>query len=96
VEVTLYRIVQEALNNAESHSAAAGIRIAAELSPTAAEIEVLDDGAGISDSKVRQAQTAGHFGVSGMRHRADHIGARLQLGEAHPRGTRVAISWPRR
>jgi signal transduction histidine kinase len=96
VEVTLYRIVQEALNNAEIHSAAAAIRIAAELTRTAAEIEVLDDGAGITDSKVRQAQTAGHFGVSGMRHRAEHIGARLQLGEAHPRGTRVAISWPRR
>jgi signal transduction histidine kinase len=96
VEVTLYRIVQEALNNAETHSAAAGIRISVDLSKTAAEIEVLDDGSGISDARVRQAQSGGHFGVSGMRHRADHIGARLQLSEARPRGTRVAVSWPRR
>jgi signal transduction histidine kinase len=95
VEVTIYRIVQEALNNAETHSAAANIRIAADLSKAAAEIEVLDDGGGISDSKVRQAQSGGHFGVSGMRHRAEHIGARLQLGEARPQGTRVAVSWPR-
>ena len=95
VEVTIYRIVQEALNNAETHSAAAGIRIAADLSRAAAEIEVLDDGGGISDSKVREAQSGGHFGVSGMRHRAEHIGARLELGEARPSGTRVAISWPR-
>jgi signal transduction histidine kinase len=96
VEVTLYRIVQEALNNAETHSAAARIRIAADLSKAAAEIEVLDNGSGISDARVRQAQSGGHFGVSGMRHRADHIGARLQLSEARPRGTRVAVSWPRR
>jgi signal transduction histidine kinase len=96
VEVTLYRIVQEALNNAETHSAAGGIRIAADLSRARAEIEVLDDGGGISDARVRQAQSGGHFGVSGMRHRADHIGARLHMGEARPRGTRVAVSWPRR
>jgi signal transduction histidine kinase len=94
--VTLYRIVQEALNNAETHSGAANIRIAADLSRAGAEIEVLDDGGGISDAKVRHAQSGGHFGVSGMRHRAEHIDARLQLGEAHPRGTRVAVSWPRR
>jgi signal transduction histidine kinase len=70
--------------------------VTADLSRTAADIEVLDDGVGISDAKVRQAQSAGHFGASSMRHRADHIGARLQVGEARPRGTRVAVSWPRR
>jgi signal transduction histidine kinase len=96
VEVTLYRIVQEALNNAETHSAGTGVRVTADLSRTGAEIEVLDDGVGISDAKVRQAQSEGHFGASSMRHRAEHIGARLQVGEARPRGTRVAVSWPRR
>jgi signal transduction histidine kinase len=96
VEVALYRIVQEALNNAETHSRATRIRVTARLSRDAAEVEVLDDGVGIGEREARQAGPDGHFGVSGMRHRAGSIGARLRIGEILPQGTRVAAFWPGR
>jgi signal transduction histidine kinase len=96
VEIALYRIVQEALNNAETHSRATHVRVTARLSPEAAEVEVLDDGIGIGEREVRRARWDGHFGVAGMRHRAESIGARLRIGDVVPRGTRVAAVWPAR
>lgn len=96
VEIALFRIVQEAVNNAEVHSGAARVRIGAEITPGAADIEVIDDGAGITEAQIRRAQWGGHLGVSGMRHRADSIGARLRIAERRPRGTRVAVSWNHR
>ena len=95
IELTLYRIVQEALTNAESHSGASMILVSARLSPAAATIRVVDDGIGCDDDSLRDAQARGHLGVPLMRRGATEIGALLEVARMRPHGTRVVLSWAR-
>jgi nitrate/nitrite-specific signal transduction histidine kinase len=54
---------------------------------------VRDDGAGI-DEEVLKAGRQGHWGLSGMRERAEQIGARLRLWSRKGAGTEVELSVP--
>ncbi len=93
-ELALYRIAQEALNNVVHHAQAkhAALRIAFEKEVT---LEVTDDGAGF---RVPKSPTdfapGGHFGLLGMRERADLMGARLEVQSEPGRGTRLSVRLP--
>jgi signal transduction histidine kinase len=93
VELALYRIAQEALNNVARHAkanrATLHIVFAEEI-----RLEVADNGVGF---QVPRSPTefahGGHFGLLGMRERADLIGARLEVqsGQSlaqHPAGAK--------
>jgi nitrate/nitrite-specific signal transduction histidine kinase len=54
---------------------------------------VRDDGCGI-DARMLQSGRDGHWGISGMRERADRIGARLQLWSSPGLGTEVKLTVP--
>lgn len=94
-ELALYRIAQQALNNVLRHAGArrAGLEIA--FADKEITLEVTDDGMGF---KVPQNLTdfapAGHFGLLGMRERADLIGARLEVQSEPGRGTRLVVHLP--
>lgn len=86
----LYRIVQEALNNARLHARARDIRV--ELSQAAGETTVLiaDDGIGFD----RTAAGANRgFGMESMQQRAQLIGARIDWLSQPGKGTQVLLSW---
>ncbi|HEX7739797.1 MAG TPA: histidine kinase, partial [Marmoricola sp.] len=88
VEVQLLRIIQEAMNNARKHSGAENIWVRCRLEAPLAEIEVLDDGAGLG-----RPRNDSH-GLAIMRERAERIGAHLDV-ESRPdsaRGTRVLVT----
>jgi signal transduction histidine kinase len=89
----VYRIGREALINAFRHAAAH--RIEVELSFTSAlfRVCVRDDGCGI-DPQTLDAGRDGHWGLSGMRERADRIGARLRVGNVAAGGTEVELTIP--
>lgn len=87
IEAQLLRITQEAMNNARKHSGAANIWVRCHLDPPLAEIEVLDDGAGLG------APRDDSHGLKIMRERAERIGASLAI-DTRPdsdRGTRVLV-----
>ena len=89
-QVTLYRLVQEALNNVGKHARASN----AEVDVTWAEslqITVHDDGCGFDVSAV----SAGHLGLHFMAERAAAIGATLEVESAPGDGTTVRITLPR-
>lgn len=87
VEQELWRIVQEGLHNIVKHARADRVELTYHYSHGVAEIELRDNGCGFATKHV----TSGHFGLMGMRERADAIGARLDL-ESHPgRGTSVRV-----
>ncbi len=91
VELALYRIAQEALNNVLHHSQAnrAALHIAFEKE---VKLEVSDNGIGFDVPKSPTAFAPGrHFGLLGMRERADLIGARLNVQSEAGRGTRLSI-----
>lgn len=94
VELALYRIAQEALNNVVHHARArhAEVRIAFDKE---IKLEVEDDGVGFSVPKSpTDFAPSGHFGLLGMRERADLIGGRLEVQSEAGRGTRLIVHMP--
>jgi signal transduction histidine kinase len=89
----VYRIGREALVNAFRHSSAKSIEIELEYVAKQLRIIVRDDGCGI-DEKVLESGRDGHWGLSGMRGRADEIGAQLNLWSRVGSGTEVELSIP--
>lgn len=85
----LFRIVQEALANAVSHSHAARIVVRMDYRKHGVLIEVEDNGTGFNPCSVPGPQQ-GHFGLVGMRERCASINAKFDLQTA-PSGTIVRV-----
>ena len=94
VESTIYRIVQEALNNAVKHADArrVGVRIVEDTDQV--EVEVRDDGAGFEPGSGFNAAHQGGFGLVGMRERVSLVGGRLQIESRPGQGTAVRARIP--
>ena len=88
-----YRIGREALANAFRHSHASKIEIELDYSPKHLRVLVRDDGAGI-DPEVLHSGRDGHWGLAGMRERAENIGARLKVFSRANAGTEVELIIP--
>jgi signal transduction histidine kinase len=91
----VYRIGREALLNAFRHSSATRIEIELEYTPTELRMFVRDDGKGI-DEQVVQSGSEGHWGLTGMRERAERIGATLKIRSRAGAGTEVELRVPAR
>ena len=90
--VMLYRIVQEALNNAVKHANPRVIRVEMAVHDQTLNISIADDGRGFSADGEREQQ-AGN-GIRAMNLRAQLIQARLQFGRAEGGGCRVQCAVP--
>lgn len=96
VEHNIYRVVQEACENALKYSKASSIEIRGDLSFDRIEIRVVDDGIGFSDGislDLEDMVANKHYGLAGMHERADLIGAMLKFESASNQGTRIHIRW---
>lgn len=89
VQVSVYRVAQEALNNVVKHAQASRVEVSMSCGPDGVSLAVADDGRGFDPSTV----PSGHFGVGIMRERAEAIGARLDIGPRDGGGTRIALRW---
>ncbi len=89
----VFRICREALVNAFRHSGASRIELKVDYSTTALRVKITDNGCGIAPEFLRTGRER-HWGLSGMRERAQRIGARLKLGNRDPHGTEVDLSVP--
>ena len=96
VENNIYRIVQEACENALKSAHAKSIRLSGELCADHIELQVSDDGVGFDTGVSLQQDellARKHFGLAGMHERAELIGASLQI-DSHPgQGTKVRVQW---
>ena len=88
VQIALYRIAQEALNNVVRHSGASQAEVTLRQDAQRVQLWVCDDGRGFAPEEVR----AGHHGLAIMRERAWAIGARLRVRTAPGQGTRVCVA----
>ena len=89
----VYRIGREALINAFRHARAKSIEVELKYSSSHLRLLVRDDGCGI-DPQVISSGREGHWGLSGMRERADRIGARLHVFSSATAGTEIELSVP--
>jgi signal transduction histidine kinase len=91
VELALYRIAQEALNNVVHHAKARHAVLSMGFEKEV-RLEVTDDGVGFTVPKSpTDFAPSGHFGLLGIRERADLIGARLEVQSEAGRGTRLSV-----
>jgi PAS domain S-box-containing protein len=86
----LFRIAQEALQNAHKHAGARHIDIEFAVRPDSVRLAVLDDGRGPPDP----ALPGTGLGMRTMRYRADSIGGRLSIRPRSPAGTTVLCEAP--
>jgi signal transduction histidine kinase len=91
----VYRIGREAILNAYRHSRAKVIEAEIEYRPTEVRIAIRDNGCGM-DSQQLQREGGKHWGLLGMRERAERLGARLCLLSKVTVGTEVELRVPNR
>jgi len=87
----LYRIAREGLRNAFSHAQAAHIETEMIYGERAFRMRIRDDGQGIPP-EVLQAGRRGHYGLSGMRERAQQTGVKLQIWSGARAGTEIDVT----
>ena len=89
----IYSIGREALVNAFRHSGASSIEVELEYAVNGLRVLVRDNGCGIRPEMLRSGRE-GHWGLSGMRERAERIGAKLKVMSGASAGTEVELSVP--
>ena len=87
------RIAAEALRNAFRHSGARCITVDLRYETRQFRLSIRDDGKGVDEETIKRGQ-AGHFGLHGMRERAEVVGGRLDLWSKPNAGTQVELSIP--
>jgi signal transduction histidine kinase len=97
MEVAIYRVLQEALNNIKKHAQATEVNVVAEFTEKEIVLAVQDNGRGfdVPDSLTDFASN-GSFGVMGLQERAELFGGTLTLESQPYEGTTVRLVLPRR
>jgi signal transduction histidine kinase/ligand-binding sensor domain-containing protein len=87
----VYRIGREAIMNAFQHARATNIEVEVEYAASRLRMLVQDNGCGI-DAQLLQSGKAGHWGLKGIRERAERIGGKLNLFSNPGAGTQVVLT----
>ena len=89
VQIAIFRIAQEALNNLVKHSGATHAKIMLTRDDQAVTLMISDDGCGFDAS----CEFAGHLGLKIMHERANSIDAVLEINSTPGKGTQLGIIW---
>ncbi|HKC48156.1 MAG TPA: sensor histidine kinase [Gemmatimonadales bacterium] len=91
LKTTIFRILQEGVNNTLKHSGADLIYITLSKEADEIQLSIMDNGEGFDISKV---QSSFQFGIASMRQRAKYSGGTLVITTAPGAGTQVFAAWP--
>src|SRR5207249_4261467 len=89
--IAVFRICQEALNNVSKYAAATCVQVRLDAADGRLDLEVYDDGCGISPQDMGKPDS---FGLRGMRERAFSLGGALRISSGPGRGTLIALWLP--
>jgi signal transduction histidine kinase len=89
VQIALYRVAQEGLNNVARHAGASAVAMSLRSGPQGVELRIRDNGRGFDPACV----APDHFGLRIMRERIDTIGATFAIDSAPGCGTQVVVQW---
>jgi len=87
VQIALYRITQEALNNIDKHAQATRVEVSVQDTPTQVELKIADDGIGFDEDDADSTT----LGLGIMRERAGEIDASISIESAPDRGTQITV-----
>lgn len=109
IETSLYRVMQEAINNIARHAAARNVEINLELDDEATHVDITDDGIGfdwhelnttnndgLDENDVDASETMRGLGLMGMQERIELLGGELEILTTPGNGTQVHIHVPLR
>lgn len=95
VRYEILAIAQEALRNVERHAGAGCVRVSLEAQGDRIRLSVADDGRGVpAELDLEELASAGHFGLLGMRERAERVGGELDIGRGTVCGTVLTAILP--
>jgi len=90
----VYRISREVIRNAFAHAGASHIEVEIRYDRDQLRLRVRDDGKGIDPKVLNAGGQPGHFGIPGMRERAQRIGAHLDFWSESGAGAEVELTVP--
>lgn len=95
LKVTIFRIVQEGLNNVAKHAQSDTVRITLACSAGAITLEIADEGVGFDPSEIaaKRGRCIGGAGLVSMRERSEYSGGRFSVKSRKGHGTRIRIVW---
>ena len=91
LEITIYRMLQEALNNVAKHAQAKYVDVILDVEDDRVALTVRDDGIGIADERLHNQST---YGLRGLSERAAFLGGTAKIMAASGKGTTVTITLP--
>ena len=95
LELPLFRIVQESLNNIGKHAQAHNVQIDLTLDqPQTIILTVQDDGIGFPQNRLELAVQDGHVGLKQMRERVENINGQLSISSQEGQGTEIKVQLP--
>ena len=89
VQVAVYRICQEGLNNIAKHAAASRVKIKLHYAAGKVDMHIQDNGRGFAPN----LSVPGHYGLSMMNERAEAVGAKLEIMSRPGKGTAIIFRW---
>jgi signal transduction histidine kinase len=96
LELHLFRLVQQALDNALQHAHASEIRLGGTVSQTVVDLVISDNGIGFASGEkldISSLLANKHFGIAGMFERAVLVGAEMSIQSQSGQGCQVRIHW---
>ena len=93
MEQHLLRIAQEAVTNVLKHAGATKVLVRLHMEAKKLYLRIADNGRGFEQREAFSSQ-GGHFGLLGMRERAERLGGELHLASHPGEGTEVQVTVP--
>jgi signal transduction histidine kinase len=90
-EISLFRIVQEALSNVAKHAEASKVLVFMDRGPETLRLSIADDGKGFSPQLVSPPSAGCGWGLANMRERAEMIGGSFRVDSSPGAGTTISV-----
>jgi two-component system sensor histidine kinase DegS len=94
LEVAIFRIIQEALQNVQKHSEGKKVKIDLNITETEVNLYIEDDGKGFKVSKVLADKDRDGYGLLGMRERVELLNGQFNILSESGKGTSISINIP--
>lgn len=94
LEVAIFRIIQEALQNVQKHSEGKKVKIDLNIKDTEVNLYIEDDGKGFKVSKVLADKDRDGYGLLGMRERVELLNGQFNILSESGKGTSISINIP--
>lgn len=94
IEIALYRVLQEALNNVVKHAGASSVAVEIQQLPNLLVCKVQDDGIGFDPALAQSAGRRSGLGLTSMKERVNSIGGTVEFKSSSGRGTCLVVRVP--